>query len=239
MQHRRRGETRTASVESRSDTISRLRGSPISSSGSPAGTTARSPVAASAPRRRRARRRRPCAPPALDGLQPRARELQLVLGPRDRELGGAHAPPRRVLQRRLRGFELVAARSRPPSASVSSRASRRLRARPARRPRAALGRACRPRRAPPRPRLRARPACAGRGAARPQASAARRRSCRGPPVARLELDALSGPPPAPTRRSARARASRPPRRSSPASGRARRAATSTSVALGPQRDARG
>ena len=144
----RRGVTRTASVDSRSATTSRLSGSPISSSGSPTGTT---DCALAQPLQHHAVDRRddidgPAA--ELEALQPRPRQLQLVLRPRDGELRGADALPRRVLQRRLRRFELVA-RDGAGFSSASSRRERRLRARrapprrgrarpaPGRRPRAA------------------------------------------------------------------------------------------------------
>ena len=83
----------------------------------------RSRAAASARRRRPARRHRPSVRPSSTALQPGARELELVLGPRHGELRGAHALPRRVFSRRLRRFELVAARWRPASAAPPAGAS--------------------------------------------------------------------------------------------------------------------
>ena len=134
----------------------------------------RSRAAVSGRRRRPAPRRSTVRPPGRRRLQPRPRQLQLVFGARDGELGGAQRFFGRLARAVLRRLELVARRWRRPWPAPPGGRS------------VVRARAARPRRGPARPapaRRRARGLDrGGQLGARPRVEQRRRRPASGAPA---------------------------------------------------------
>ena len=225
--------TRTASVESRSDDDLELAGSPTSSSGSPGGddrlALPEPPQHDAVDRASAARWRRPPPPGGRAAAPARA---QLVLAPRDGDARRPRAaPPRRVrasASRASRSSRATISPLRPAMRCAAPRLEPRRGSRDRARSRSAWRRLQR-RAAALDARLGLGPACARRaGPGAPGSSVASDGLAAHDRIARLQLDAQhAARRPAPRRRSARARASRPPRRRVTCSGPRSTAARST------------